>query len=173
MGNSAISDLKTKLGLGARANKYKVTLVAKGGGPEDDMVDIFAKTASIPARSINDIEVWNQGRLTTIAGGADFSGTWSVTFMDTEEHTLRGKFLKWMDYIDSHEKHSRGATDHSAYMGTATLEQLSTKDNTTKAKYKFDGIWPKSISDSSLGDSTDELIEFTVEFNYDSWEKTK
>jgi hypothetical protein len=172
MGCSAIDTVKSTLGMGARANKYKVSIVGKGGGPNGNIIDVLAKSASIPSRSTNDVEVWNQGRLTTIAGAADFSGTWSVTFMDTEDHTLRAQFLAWMDFTDSVASHSRGAGAHDDYMSTGTLQQLSTIDNSVKATYEFENLWPKTISDSSMGDNSDELIEFTVEFNYDSWKKT-
>ena len=171
MGSSAIDSVKSKLGMGARSNKYKVIIVGKGGGPNGDIIDVLAKSAAIPGRSTNDVEVWNQGRLTTIAGGADFSGTWSVTFMDTEDHSLRGQFIAWMEYTDSVASHARGAGSHDDYMSTGTHQQLSTIDNSVKASYEFENLWPKTLSDSSMSDSTDDLVEFTVEFNYDSWKK--
>lgn len=166
---SVIDNLKLTLGMGARANKYRVVINGVGGGPFGEYIDILAKSTTIPGRSVADIEVWNQGRLTVVAGDASFDGTWSVTFMDTEDHSLRKKFIAWMEYIDSVIKHDREASNHSNYMTTAEVHQLSTVDNSKTASYVFEDIWPKNISDSSLDDSNSELIEFTVEFNYTSW----
>lgn len=167
--SSVINSLKNTLGIGSRANKYRVIINGVGGGPSGEYIDVLAKSTSIPTRSIADIEVWNQGRLTVIAGDVSFDGTWSVTFLDAEDHFLRKKFIAWMEYIDSAIKHNREATDHSSYMSTAKLQQLSTIDNKPTASYNFEDIYPKSISDSTLDDSNSEMIEFTVEFNYSSW----
>jgi len=167
-----LDELKTTLGIGARTNKYKVIINGVGGGPSGPIADVLAVSTTIPARSFADVEVWIQGRLVTIAGDATFNDSWSVTFMDDEEHTLRGKFIDWMEYIDSVAKNSRGAADHSSYMTTALVQQLSTIDNSKKAEYTFNNLYPKSLSDSVLSDMVGELLKFTVEFNYTHWEKT-
>jgi len=173
MGNSSIDSLKNTLGMGARANKYRVTINGAAGsyalGPDGDLL---CKSASIPGRSFADIEVWNQGRLTVVAGDAQFDGTWTVTFIDTEDHKIRTKFIDWMEYMDSVVNHSRGAVDHSSYMSDATLEQLSTVDNSTTATYTLLDVYPKSLSDSSMSDDSSDLIEFSVEFNFSSWVKS-
>ncbi len=171
MSNSAIDKLKSTLGIGARTNKYKVIINGVLGGPSGEIIDTLAKSASIPSVSFNEIEVWNQGRLTTIAGDISYAGTWTVTFIDDEEHTLRGKFIKWAEAIDNAIKHSSTASSHSSYMSTAELHQLSTIDNSVKAKYKFDDVWPKNISESAMSDETSDMVEFTVEFNYTTWSK--
>jgi len=169
MSSGKIDALKAALGMGARSNKYRVIINGVGGGPTGSIVDTLAKNTIIPARSFNDVEIWNQGRLTTIAGSADFSGTWSITFIDKEDHHLRKKFIAWMEFIDSVANHSKEAPDHSSYMTSGEVHQLSTIDNSSKAIYTFEDIWPKSISDSSVADDSTDLIEFTVEFNYSSW----
>ena len=169
MGNSVIEELKSTLGFGARTNKYRIIINGVGGGPSGSIIDVFAKNTTIPGRSFPDIEVWNQGRLTVIAGDASFEGTWSVTFMDSEEHKLRKQFIAWMEYIDSPLNHSRDASGHPDYMTTSKVQQLSTIDNSLKVTYKFEDIYPKSISESNLSDETSDILEFTVEFNYSSW----
>ena len=55
MGNSAIDELKSTLGIGARANKYRVIINGVLGGPSGKMIDVLAKSASIPGRSFNEI----------------------------------------------------------------------------------------------------------------------
>jgi hypothetical protein len=168
---SNLNKLKNALGIGARANRYQVLINSTGKhfafGEE---ADLLCKSTTIPGRSFADIEVWHKGRLTTIAGDAQYDGTWSCTFLDTEDHTLRKRFIDWMEYIDSVNKHSRTTPDNDSYMSSAVLHQLSTINNNVTSTYKFYDIYPKSISDSSLSDDSSELIEFTIEFNYSSWE---
>ena len=171
MGSSVIDALKNTLGMGARTNKYKVIINGRGGGPSGNIVDVLAKSADIPSRSFTEIAIWNQGRLTNIAGASDFGSTWSVTFMDDASHTLRGQFVAWMEFIDSVASHSRAAGAHSAYMGDATIQQLDTSHNGVTASYTFSDVWPKSISASTMSDDNSAIIEFTVEFNYTSWSK--
>lgn len=168
-----LEDLKSTLGLGARANKYKIILNGVGGGPEGAMVDTLAKSTAIPSRSFADIEIWYQGRLVTVAGEAQYSDAWSITFMDDEKHTLRGKFNDWMEFIDSVANNSRDANTHNSYMTIGKVQQLSTVDNSITAEYEFSNVYPKNMSDSALADDSADLIEFSVEFNYSYWTKTK
>ena len=168
MASSVIQELKNKLGMGARANKYRI-IMSGLKGVEDVMVDTFAKATAIPGRSFADVEVWNQGRLTVLAGNAQYDSTWSVTFIDTEDHSLRKSFIKWMEFIDSVANHSKGAVKHTAYMTTSKVQQLNTSNNKVTATYTFENVYPKSISDSTLADDSTELLEFTVEFNYSLW----
>lgn len=175
MGNSTIDNLKKTLGMGARSNKYRVIIFDKGNEEtlEPRIGDLLCKTTTLPGRSFADIEVWNQGRLTVIAGPASFEGTWNVTFMDTENHSLRGRFLNWMEFIDSVANHKKESSNHDSYMSSAILQQLSTVDNSVTAEYLFNDVYPKSISESTYSDESEDLLEFSVEFNYTSFEKMK
>lgn len=168
MASNTLQNMKNMLGMGARANKYRITLSGLQG-VDDLMVDTFARSTEIPGRSFSEIDVWDQGRKTTILGNASFDGTWSVVFIDTEDHSLRRKFLDWMEYMDSVIKNSKTATSHVDYMTTSMVEQLSTIDNVITATYVFENVFPRSISSSSVSDENSSLIEFTVEFNYSSW----
>ena len=172
MGNSQIQKLKTTLGIGARANKYRVTINGTGSSfSPGEFGDILCKSTSLPGRSFADIEVWNQGRLTVVAGDAQYDSTWSCTFLDNENHELRNIFIDWMEYIDSVVNHSREAVDHSSYMNDAILEQLSTVDAEPTATYTLYDVYPKSLSDTSYSNDSQDLVEFSVEFNFSSWKK--
>ena len=140
-------------------------------GPVGEVVDVLAKSSAIPGRDFSEIEIWNQGRLVTIAGDASFAGTWTVTFLDDEYHSLRDKFIAWMEGIDSPLNHQSSAGSHSGYMTTAELQQLSTIDNIVTASYIFEDVWPKSISESAMSDDAQDMVEFSVEFNYSTFSK--
>jgi len=173
-GTSKIQALKNTLGLGARANKYKVIINGTGAKfPLGDFGDILCKSTTLPGRSFADIEIWDRGRKITVAGQAQFDGTWTCTFLDNQKHELRGKIIDWMEYIDSVANHSREAPNHNLYMNDAILQQLSTIDNKVLAEYYFSDVYPKSLGESTYSDESQELIEFNVDFSYSLWRKTK
>jgi hypothetical protein len=168
MANSEIEKLKSHLGMGARANKYKIIINPPTGGSEEK-INTLVKNVNLPGRSFADVEVWVQGRLITQAGDSQYDGTWNLTFMDSESHEVRKIFTKWMNYIDDYSKHNRGVSEIDDYVTDCIIQQLSTSDGSVKAQYKIHNCYPKSISDITFSDDSSELIEFTVEFNFSHW----
>jgi len=166
-----LDDLKKTLGMGARSNKYKIILSSPSGGPDGEEINTLAKSTTIPGRSFNDIQVWYQGRLITVAGDAQYDSTWSVTFLDDEKHSLRTKFNNWMEFIDSVKNDKRISTDNPSYMTSVKLSQLSSVTGYPTATYELYDVYPKSMSDISFSDDNSSLIEFTIEFNFSYWEK--
>lgn len=169
-GNSRVNSLKTKLGMGARPNKYRVLLTipkAVGASIDGNTLDTICKGASIPEKIMGQIEAFSQGRKIILAGDAQFSNSWTLTFYDTENHKLRNAFTKWQEMIDDFENHSRGIKSHNDYMAEPEVHQLSTIDNKATAKYKFYNMFPVNVSNLELADETnDQLGEFTVEFAF-------
>jgi len=175
MANSKLNELKNTLGMGARVNKYKVMLAAPVGPNDDVKIDVLCKGSSIPAKTIGQIEVWNQGRKVIIAGDAQFENAWSLTFWDDQTLSLRKSFDDWLLFIDNFDEHSRGLSDdHNSYMTSAAkVQQLSTIDNSVTAEYTFYNMWPTGISSIDLADeSIDTLAEFTVDFAFSHFVRT-
>jgi hypothetical protein len=173
MANSEIEKLKSHLKMGARGNKYKIKIAAPQGANDDDQINTLCKGASIPAKSIGQIEVFTQGRKIVVAGDATYESSWTLTFWNTEDHDLRSKFIDWLKFIDNFDEHKRDATDMNSYMSSsAQVEQLSTVDNSVKATYEFKNLWPVNISEIELADDQQDTIEeFSVEFAYSHYIK--
>lgn len=169
MSSSKLNNLKMALGVGGRTNKYRVMLTAGGFNQDQRLIDTLVQNVTLPGRSLNDIEVWVQGRLIVVAGDASYEGSWTLTFIDTQDHKVRRSFISWMDYIDDFNNHERYAVNAASYMGTAKVQQLSTIDNTVQVSYILFNIYPKSISDITYNDEQSELIKFDVEFKYTHW----
>ncbi|MHB8098012.1 MAG: hypothetical protein ACYDD5_00270 [Sulfuricurvum sp.] len=171
---SVLQELKDTLKMGSRGNKYKVMLAAPMGPTDDFIVNTLAKGGAIPAKTVGTIDVWSQGRKLVIAGDAAYENTWNLTFYNTQDHALRTGFDKWMLFIDSIDSHSRGASEHSAYMAEgAQIQQLSTTDNSVTATYNFYNLWPTSISAIDMADDQqDTVTEFSVDFAYSYWQRT-
>ena len=174
MSNSMLNKLKSTLSMGARANKYRVMVDGKGGGPSGESIDTLCKGGAIPAKTMGTIDIWTQGRKLPVAGDAQFENTWTLTFYQTQGHELRSQFDAWMNFEDDFDKHSRGASSHNDYMSDGCkIIQLNTSDNSPTAEYTFYNMFPTSIAAVDLADeSADTIEEFTVDFSYSHWVRT-
>jgi len=163
-----LNELKNQLGLGARTNRYKIIINGKNGF-EGKILDTLCKTTTMPSKSLSDKEIWYQGRKLTFAGETEFDGSWTVTFMDSQDLTIRNKILNWLNMIDNIDNHSKNYGTPSSYMGTAKVTQLNTSTNANMYSITIEDIYPKSISEISYSDEDSNIIEFSVDFNYSYW----
>ena len=181
--NRSIADFKGKLvGGGARPNLFEVTIPALPDGIawDGDTFRYMCKAASMPASTIANIDVPFRGRIFKVAGDRTVD-VWSVTVINDEDFKLRNSFEEWMDRIAKLDN-NLGATSPESYMVDAEVFQLgrgSTKastdsggtDNTVLKQYKFQSIFPTSLSAIDLSyDTGDTIEEFTVEFQVQSFE---
>ena len=181
--NRSIADFKGKLvGGGARPNLFEVTIpkLPDGIAWDGDAFRYMCKAASMPASTIANIDVPFRGRIFKVAGDRTVD-VWSITVINDEDFKLRNAFEEWMDLIAKLDN-NLGATSPDAYMVDAEVFQLgrgSTKastdsggtDNTVLKQYKFQSIFPTSLSAIDLSyDTGDTIEEFTVEFQVQSFE---
>ena len=181
--NRSIADFKGKLvGGGARPNLFEVTIPKLPNGItwDGDTFRYMCKAASMPASTIANIDVPFRGRIFKVAGDRTVD-VWSITVINDEDFKLRNAFEEWMDLIAKLDN-NLGATSPDAYMVDAEVFQLgrgSTKasktsdgsDNTVLKQYKFQSIFPTSLSAIDLSyDTGDTIEEFTVEFQVQSFE---
>ena len=181
--NRSIADFKGKLvGGGARPNLFEVTIPKLPNGItwDGDTFRYMCKAASMPASTIANIDVPFRGRIFKVAGDRTVD-VWSITVINDEDFKLSNAFEEWMDLIAKLDN-NLGATSPDAYMVDAEVFQLgrgSTKasktsdgsDNTVLKQYKFQSIFPTSLSAIDLSyDTGDTIEEFTVEFQVQSFE---
>ena len=181
--NRSIADFKGKLvGGGARPNLFEVSMPTLPAGIswDGDTFRYMCKAASMPASTIANIDVPFRGRIFKVAGDRTVD-VWSITVINDEDFKLRNAFEEWMDLIAKLDN-NLGATSPDAHMVDAEVFQLgrgSTKastdsggsDNTVLKQYKFQSIFPTSLSAIDLSyDTGDTIEEFTVEFQVQSVE---
>ena len=181
--NRSIADFKGKLvGGGARPNLFEVTIPALPDGIawDGDTFRYMCKAASMPASTIANIDVPFRGRIFKVAGDRTVD-VWSITVINDEDFKLRNAFEEWMDLIAKLDN-NLGATSPDAYMVDAEVFQLgrgsgkastdsSGTDNAVLKQYKFQSIFPTSLSAIDLSyDTGDTIEEFTVEFQVQSFE---
>lgn len=193
-----ITGFKERLaGGGARPNLFEVeipsfpapltSLWKTGGANEIETFKFLCKAAQLPASNIAPIDVPFRGRILKVAGDRTFDA-WTVTIINDEDFKLRSAFELWMNSISKLDNNS-GATNPASYMTDAFVHQLgrgydkgkfSTTNNggsaapsidvTPLRTYKFESIFPTSVSPIDLSyDASDTIEEYTVEFQVQYW----
>ncbi len=180
--NKTISQFKAALiGGGARPNLFEVEMTTLPGGIswDADSFRYMCKAATLPASNIANIDIPFRGRIFKVAGDRTID-PWTVTIINDEGFKLRNAFEEWTDLIAKLENNI-GATDPSAYMTNAKVYQLgrgskqSSQSNTGTSnavlkEYEFIDIFPTAVAAIDLSyDSTDQIEEFTVDFQVQSY----
>ena len=184
--NKNLSAFKSKLiGGGARPNLFEVELTTFPDAIKKqwnaETFQFMCKSAALPASNIAQIDVPFRGRIFKVAGDRTVD-TWTVTVINDENFGLRYGFEAWVEHM-AKLSNNIGATSPAAYMTNATVYQLgrgktaSSKNNTgdaniVLAQYNFIDIFPTNVSQIDLSyDNGDQIEEFTVEFQVNSWSR--
>jgi hypothetical protein len=166
-----LAELKSALGAGARANKYRVNFsvpAAIATASNLQNVDALCKASNFPSMTIGQIEVFNQGRKLIIPGDTTYTNTWTLSFYNTEDHALRKDMISWMKSADHFQNNSHSGNP-AALMGELSVEQLDSAGNPT-AKYTFHNVFVQEVGELAVGDDqTDTIQEFDVTFSFTDW----
>lgn len=182
-----IEDIKSELTYGgARTSLFKVDitlpqeleLAASPTPNSGDKVEVarkfpfLAKSSQIPASTISTQEVPYFGRKIKVAGGRTFED-WTVTVINDEDFTIRHGIEEWMRAINDHRENIRtnlASSQPSSYKGTGVVTQYAKDRVTPIRKYRFEGLWPNSVSTIDVNWDDDNAIqEFQVTWAYDIW----
>ena len=176
-----LTDFKTALlGGGARANLFEVSMgnLPSSAGTLPDKFVMLCKAANLPASNVGNIDIPFRGRIFKVAGDRTFD-TWQITVINDTDFAIRTIMENWMQHIAQY-KDASGVTNPQNYMANATVIQLNRNSSTMGAssgagvvnakEYKFEDIFPTNISAIDLSfDSSDQIEEFTVEFQVNYW----
>ena len=170
----SVNEIRSQLTLGgARNTLFQVTIQNPANGVADIKVPFMARAAQIPSSDLGVIEVPYFGRKIKLAGDRTF-GEWAVTIINDEDFLIRNAMEQWSNQINSLRGNLRtfGAASPSLYKANAQVTQFS-KTGVPVRTYTFNGIFPQAISTIDLDwNSTDQIEEFVVSFQYDWWEVT-
>jgi hypothetical protein len=166
----------------ARPNRFWVSIgdpsndIAKFGSdnaitltPWTQSNEFLVKTASLPGRTIGNIELNWQGMKYNIAGDPTFEDI-TFTFINNYEFNLRKFFEQWI------EKAASMADNERSQPGTyksdvITMQQLGRTQSDVLATYKLIGAYPTSIAAIDLSmDNSDQTEEVSVTIKYDYFE---
>jgi len=171
-----ITDFKSKLsGGGARANLFEVVLSFPASSPTDpntlDKIRFLVKTAALPASTVGPVNVPFRGRILKVAGDRTFE-SWTVTVINDTDFAIRSALEKWMNTINRLSD-ATGVTDPALYQADAFVYQLDRDGSTLRACHMYD-IFPTNLAQIQLSyDTTDEIEQFTCEFQVQWWEAIK
>lgn len=173
---------------GARPSLFVVRMtlptLAKGGGDEEEKIRFLAQAASLPASTVQQIDVPYFGRMIKYAGDRTFDN-FTLNIMNDEDFKLRASFEAWLNGINTHISNRRNTEfARESYKSNATVYQLSktgsgsnsgsgsgSSDVSTAIRaYTFSGMFPVSIDAIALSfASTNQVESFNVTFAYDFW----
>lgn len=169
-----ISSFRTNLsGGGARPAHFKVTLSYPGGtgltGNKATNDSFLIKAASLPASTVQSIEVPWRGRMTKIAGERVFSN-WQVTIINDNDFYHRKLLEQWSHKMLNNDM-TNGLIKPADYSTDLIVEQLDRNSETAIQTYTFKACWPVSVGEISLDFGNSNAIEeYNVEFSVDYWE---
>lgn len=167
-----VNEIRSQLTLGgARGALFQVAFTNPANSIADIKVPFLVRSAALPASELGTIEVPYFGRKVKLAGDRTF-GDWSVTVINDEDFLIRNAMEEWSNTINSLQTNLRsfGSAAPLLYKSTAEVTQFS-KTGVPLRVYKFNGIFPTSISAIDLNwADTDSIEEFQVSFQYDWWE---
>ena len=159
--NTHLEKFKRKIGLGARTNKFIVSILHPYFDTEDSYL---VKEVTRPNIGQYDIDLFFQGKQYTLSGEVDTSSTITITFYDNDKLELFKKILSWKNDI------RKSPISTKKYMYRLELTQLNTIDNKANIKFIYYNVYPKNISDVTYSYSNiDNLMEFSVEFQYSNF----
>lgn len=166
-----INEIRSQLTLGgARNSLFQVQITNPVNGTGDIKVPFLARATSIPEANLGVIEVPYFGRKIRLAGDRTY-GTWTVQILNDEDFLIRNALEEWSNKIQTFEGNIRdlGSASPLQYKQTARVTQFS-KTGTPLREYKFNGIFPTSISTIEMDwNATDTIEEFQATFAYDWW----
>tara|TARA_R110000744_G_scaffold337787_1_gene442941 strand:+ start:38 stop:616 length:579 start_codon:yes stop_codon:yes gene_type:complete len=179
MATTAISAFKTALGGGgARPSLFDISvdipagLTALLGAGLTNQSVYKCNISEIPGLTVTPIERQYFGRTVKIPGDITFAGTFSTTFINTEDFSIHTALNSWMALLnpDDNTSYATGTPQQtgSGWAGSVTLTQYK-KDGKAGIKYIYEDCWPNNVSAIELAyDSASTIEEFTVtwEYNY-------
>lgn len=182
-----LNDFKNRIsGGGARPNLFECEInfpsAALGNDSANDLSEktrFLVKAATLPASTINVIDIPFRGRNLKIAGDRTFD-PWTITVINDVDFKVRTAFERWMNYMNKHEDNS-GELNPVNYQKNMKVYQLgkanvdvnmksNNKMNVLKT-YEFYGTFPTAISAIDLSyDQADTIEEFTVDLQVQWWD---
>ena len=148
----------------ARSNLFHVTIAGNDPALE---VEMFVKTASLPAATVGVVEVPYQNRKMKVPGDRTFAdGT--ATIINDEAYVVREAILEWQQGITGFSGFE-SAVDVSAAHREITIQPLDRGGNDSTHSVRVYG-WPSEVGAIDLSwETVDAIQEYTVTFAV-SWD---
>lgn len=154
----------------ARPNRFMLAIETLppglGNVKWDDEMIYHCKSASIPGRTLGEMQLNWMGNIYKLAGDPTYDEI-QLVFINNATFSIRESLELWIDGIANSINNTR--TSHLDYKGTLRLDQYGSGNNVI-ARYYLHGAFPKSIDAIEMNHETsDSIEEFSVSFSIDYW----
>ena len=182
MADISLSKFRANVSDLARPNRFWVSIgdpsndIKKFGnnnnatlGTWDSKFEFLAKSASLPGRTVGNIEVNWQGMKYNIAGDPTFTDI-TLVFLNNYEFDIKQFFEKWIEKIA--EMNTNERSEPGSYKSDViSLKQLGRTQNDVLKTYKLIGAYPTDLAAIDLShDSIDAVEEISVTMKFDMFE---
>lgn len=152
------------IGDAARSNLFSVEIPFLG-----ETFKFQCKASSLPASTVNKLELSYQNRKIGLAGDRIFED-WNATIYNDADHKVRKQFVDWMELVQAHGRQIKGARPEG-YKKEAFVRQYDRDGETVTANVKISGIFPSNLAAVELDWENDQVEIFEVTFSIDYWEE--
>lgn len=169
--SNRITKLKNALGIGARANRYRVYITFPTGLDVgtyglSETCDILCKSCDgFPAVEADISEVASQGRSYFVPKQKSNGGTWTASFYNSEAYDLKRAFIAWVKAID-HPISNTTTGSPADVSVTIKVAQLDSAENETVVGCFYEAFVTSVDGQSFDGTGTADVEEFNVTWQY-------
>jgi hypothetical protein len=162
-------------GGGARPNQFRVVLtfppfVGASSNPAGTAAQFLCKSASLPASTIEDVQMMYRGRAVHFAGERSYQ-PWSVSIYNDTNFQIRNTLERWSNGILNYTQ-TNGILRPSDYQVDLTVHQLDRNDMVIKT-YRFYDAYPIEIGQIALDYESNNQVEvFDVQFQFNYFNTT-
>jgi len=168
----SLNNFKSELKDAARSNRFLAEIYPSQSIVTTNRLEwiYFVKSISLPERSFGELQHKRLGIARKIAGDPVYNDL-TITFLNDINYVLRNLIDDWHENIINQESNVRANTSKYSVGSSIIVKHLDGKGSTI-SKYRFNDVWPKSISAVELNaDSNDQASELSVTFAYNTWSK--
>ena len=151
---------------GARSNQFTVELtfpVFAGQGNASRAASFLCNATSLPAVSIENIQLQYRGRPVNFAGERSFQ-PWSITIINDGDFLIRNAFERWSNAIANFDA-TNGLVNPADYQVDMRVIQLDRNGSKLKT-YKFFDAYPTEVGQIGLSYDNPNIQTFDVTFMY-------
>lgn len=158
---------------GARTGLFQVEIQNPIVAEADSAIVFQAKATTVPALTLNEIEVPYMSRKVYVSGVQAYE-PWTITVLEDEDYLIRNSLETWSNYINAFQQNVRKfqSPNPSEYK-TIGKVNMFTKDGQLLRLYQMFGIWPQQVGAIDLSWENDTIQEYQVTFRFDYFEVTE
>jgi hypothetical protein len=141
---------------------FKPNFPGAVAGANPEIATFLVRATTLPETTSEEITLNWQGFDMKVAGKYTYAD-WTVTFNVDMDAKIEQMFHNWATLI--HDPTTNVYSKPTDYFADQQIELLGIDGNPVM-KYKLIGAWPKSIGQSTLDYSANDVLQFDVNFTY-------